>query len=230
MAAHRKDLNDDVIIKMYLDGVSTTEIGKKFNITHRTVLLRLKKNNISRRTLSESQWNHKNKEIPEDFNDYNIMYDLYVNQRLSKKDLGIKYRCDPCVIDRVLRNLGIKVRNNSESKVGIMVGEDHPNWKGGVSTLSQRVREYISNKYITYKALERDNFQCKICGSTKDLAAHHIIPFKNIMDRIIDEHEDLEIESAEMYNICVEDPEINNINNLITVCSDCHHKIHGRRT
>ena len=76
MAAHRKDLNDNTIVEMYLNGASTTEIAQELGVTHRTILLRLKKNNISRRTLSESQWNFKQKEIPEDFNNYEKMYDL----------------------------------------------------------------------------------------------------------------------------------------------------------
>lgn len=230
MAAHRKDLNDDIIIAKYLSGESTTEIGKELNTSHRTILLRLKKNNITRRTLVESQWNLKSKTLPEDFSNYEVMYDLYVTQRLSKKDLGIKYNCDPCVIDRVLRNLGIEVRNNSQSKLGLFSGEIHPNWKGGISTLSQRVREYLTDKHITYEVLKRDNFKCKICGSRRDLDVHHLISFKYIIDSIIDKYPNLEINSQEMYEICIKDPNLNNLNNLITVCSDCHHKIHGRRT
>lgn len=230
MAAHRKDIDDNFIIEKYLNGASTTEIGRMLNVSHRTVILRLKKNNITRRSLSESQWNFKNKIIPEDFNNRDIMYDLYINQRLSKKDLGIKYNCDPCVIDRVLRNLNIDVRDNSQSKIGLMIGDKHPNWKGGISSLSQRVREYLTNKHITFEVLKRDNFECKICGSKKDLDVHHIISFKFIIDRIVDEHPDIDINTDEMYKYCISDKELNNLNNLITVCSDCHHKIHGRRT
>ena len=29
-----------------------------------------------------------------------------------------------------------------------MVGNNHPNWKGGISTLSQRLREYCSNNSL----------------------------------------------------------------------------------
>ena len=54
MAANRKDLNDNEIIEMYLSGMSLTEIAKKLNTTHRTILLRLKKHTIERRNLSES--------------------------------------------------------------------------------------------------------------------------------------------------------------------------------
>lgn len=231
MAAHRKDLNDTTIIEMYLNGASSTEIGRTLGVSHRTILLRLKKNNISRRTLSESQWNLKNKEFPEEFNDYNTMYQKYIIEGKSKKELGEEFNCDPCVIDRVLKELGITVRNNSQSKVGLMVGESHPNWKGGISSLSSRIREYLTDKHINGEVLRRDNWTCTICGSKKNLHVHHIIHFKTIVDRIIEEHPELSIEdnADELYNIAVRDSEINNLNNLITVCSECHHKIHGKK-
>ena len=38
---------------------------------------------------------------------------MYVTQRLSKKDIGEKYNCDPCVIDKILKEFNIPVRNNS---------------------------------------------------------------------------------------------------------------------
>lgn len=229
MAAH-KNLDDKTIIEMYLNGASTTEIGKALGTTHRTIILRLKKNNISRRTLSESQWNYKNKEMPDDFNSYETMYQKYIVEGKSKKDLGIIYNCDPCVIDRVLKELGIEVRNNSESKVGLMVGSTHPNWKGGISQLTPRVRQYLTDQHINGKVLKRDNYKCTICGGKNQLHVHHIIHFKTIMDRILNEHPDLNpIDNCdELYQIAIADKEINNTNNLITVCSECHHKIHGK--
>ena len=53
MAAHRKDLDDSTIIDLYLQGKSSTEIAKQFGTSHRTILLRLKKHTIERRTLAE---------------------------------------------------------------------------------------------------------------------------------------------------------------------------------
>lgn len=113
-----------MICQLYLDGFSSTDIGKEFNITHKTVLEHLKHCNIPIRNLSESQWNYNNKNIPEEFNSYEAMYDLYINKQLSKKDLGIKFNCDPCVIDRVLKSFNIPIRNNSESKIGLITGEN----------------------------------------------------------------------------------------------------------
>lgn len=230
MAINRKDLDDKVIIDLYLQGKSSTEIAKQLKTTHRTILLRLKKHTIERRSLSESQWNFKNKEIPSDFSNKEVMENLYIKEGISKKDLGKRYNCDPCVIDRVLKNLGIKIRNNSESKKGLLTGEKHHNWKGGITTLSARLREYLSSYKFLKGILERDGNKCKICGNPNNLQVHHLIPFKSIVDRIIIQNYPLSptTDSDKLYNIAIKDSELNNTNNLITVCSMCHHRIHGQ--
>ena len=229
MAKNKSYLNDEEIIDMYLNGASSTEIGKKYGVTHRTILLRLKKNNISRRTLSESQWNYNKKDLPNDFYNYDAMYQKYIVERKSKKELGEFYGCDPCVIDRVLKTLGIKKRTNSESKVGLYVGEKAFNWKGGITTLNQRIREYLTDQHIQTKVLKRDNYTCVKCGTHKNLHVHHIVPFKNIMENILSENPKLSVtdNKEELYKIAVQDSRINDTNNLITVCADCHHKLHN---
>ena len=98
---------------------------------------------LSIRGYSESKWVYNKKELPKEFSDYDTMYDLYINQKLSKKDLGIKFNCDPCVIDRVLLTLNIPIRNTSEAHIGLNTGDQHWNWKGGITPLARRLREYF---------------------------------------------------------------------------------------
>lgn len=56
-----------------------------------------------------------------------MLYDLYINQRLSKQDLGLRYNCSPDVIDRVLKEFNIPIRGDSECKIGLRTGSRHHN-------------------------------------------------------------------------------------------------------
>lgn len=52
--------------------------------------------------------------------------------------------------------------------------------------------------------LLRDNNQCKICGNKCDLQVHHIYS--------LDNHPEMRLEN----------------NNLITLCTSCHHDVHNQ--
>ena len=54
---------------------------------------------------------------------------------------------------------------------------------------------------LRFVVFKRDGFRCVICGSRHNLVCHHIIPV-----RCGGSH---------------------NLDNLITLCEDCHKKIHG---
>lgn len=222
------DSKDEIICQLYFDGFSTTEIGDELGISHKTVCSHLEHCGISRRTLSEAQWNHNNKTLPKEFKSYEKMYDLYINQHLSKKELGYLFNCDPCVIDKILRELGIPIRNNAESKIGLLFGDKHWNWKGGLTSLSRRLREFFGTN-LTLKVLERDNYKCRICGSKHKLQVHHIIQFKDILAKILNENPQYRLPDNinELYDIATKDPQFLDCDNLITYCRDCHHKIHG---
>lgn len=221
--------NDDKICSYYMDGMSSTEIAKIFNTTHCTILKHLEHCGITRRTLSESQWNYNNKEFPEDLKDYDKVYDMYINQKLSKKDLSDKYNCSTRVIDRVLKEFDIPIRNNSEAKIGLFVGDKHPNWQGGITGLHMRLREAFYVQQVP-KVLARDNYTCQRCGAKRPLQVHHINHFSTIFHRILDEHPDLDPikDQNELYEIALKDSEFCDLNNLVTYCKECHlFHIHG---
>lgn len=85
-------------------------------------------------------------------------------------------------------------------------GNEHPAWKGGHPEF------YGKNwKQKRKKTLKRDSYKCQMCGTTPkklghDLDVHHIKPI-----RIFDEPEDA-----------------NFLENLITVCRECHREIEGK--
>lgn len=71
---------DGIIISMYLDGYSSTEIAKALNSTHITILNHLRHNQVPIRTFVECQFNYLNKEVPKELNFMN----LYINYILHK--------------------------------------------------------------------------------------------------------------------------------------------------
>ena len=221
---------DELICSLYLeDKISAVEIAKIAGMSIKGVYNHLYKNGIKPRSLSEAQWLYRGKEIPEELFNRDSLYELYITRRLSKKDIAEQYNCDPCVIDRLLKSFGIPVRNNSEAKIGLYIGDKHPNWKGGLATLSARLRQYTMD-HLSPIAARRDNYTCQLCGKTHTiLHVHHIKHFSEILARILAEHPDLDpIKNVnELFEIGIKDKELNDIDNLITYCKDCHlHKIH----
>lgn len=84
-------------------------------------------------------------------------------------------------------------------------GENHPNWKGGITPENQKMRG--SPKYASWRkaVFVRDGYTCQICGRYGgELNAHHIEPWaKNPTKRF-----------------CVD--------NGITLCKACHKQLHRR--
>lgn len=222
--------DDNLIKELYVDKkMSTTEIAKQFNVSHRTIILHLNKLGIKRRTLHESQYNYRGKDIPKEFSNYNTMYNLYITQHKTREQLGKDFNCAPHVILRVLKGLGIPIRNKNTAKIGVQKGEAHHNWKGGITTLNQLCREYFTVN-LTPLVLKRDNYKCQLCGSKKDLHVHHIKHFKDIMNELIAEHPELTIQDnkQQLYDLVINDERFLDTNNLITYCKHCHQTIiHG---
>lgn len=88
----------------------------------------------------------------------------------------------------------------------IVRGENHPNWKGGVSKINRPERHYLMET-LEYKmwrrqVFERDNYICQICNRKKEISgklhADHKIPW------IIDEKRRFDVSNGQ------------------TLCIDCH--------
>lgn len=95
-------------------------------------------------------------------------------------------------------------------------GEKNPCWRGGRSTLVQRIRTCFEYRQWRSDVYQRDNFTCTECGNNKsgNLNADHITSFVTIMEK---------------YNIttmeqALECDELWNINNGRTLCIECHRK------
>lgn len=97
-----------------------------------------------------------------------------------------------------------KTRTGKDNPMYGREGQKHPNWSGGYE------RNYGTGwNEARRKTLERDDYTCQECGMTQDehkekygysLEAHHIIPFRTFDDS----------------------EEANKLENLVTVCTQCH--------
>jgi hypothetical protein len=157
-------------------------------------------------------------------------YDKIIIERYQKgdsscvlsKDIGCT---DQTIIYRLEIN-GIKIRSTSEANRGRPFSKEHiekiskskiekgsargfrnPNWKGGISDNWSKLR--FSQEYVIWRksVFEKDNYTCRGCGYDKGhtLQAHHILRRVDFPHLIFA------------------------IDNGITLCKNCHKKIHSKR-
>lgn len=95
------------------------------------------------------------------------------------------------------------------------IGENHPGWKGGTTSLAEKIRK--STKYINWRnsIFEKDNYICQKCDQKGgELNADHIKTFVRILK------ENLIVNLNDAYNC----EELWDINNGRTLCKPCHIK------
>lgn len=80
-------------------------------------------------------------------------------------------------------------------------GPNHYNFKGVYET-NRKLRQSPMYRKWKKEVLNRDNYQCQLCGSEKQLHAHHIKPFSIFPDLRFD------------------------VSNGLTLCSTCHLNTH----
>lgn len=224
------DALDDEWIDLYLTNqCSTSQIGEMYGVSHGTVKKHLLRSGIDIRSYSEAQRAFQGKQkLSSDLDDYDIMYNLYVTQKLDLKVIGERYSCTAKAVRDKLTSLKIPIRTLTETRLGRYTGEAHPNWKGGITKLSARLREYF-NDWLAPMVRLRDNYQCQLCGCGSNLHVHHIKKFSDILHDVVSEHPEYDptININELYEIAKNDQRFLNTDNLITYCRDCHlYKIH----
>ena len=148
--AQRRPLKDVDLNELYTNQrMSSTEIAKLYNVSHRAVLSELKRQGIPSRSLSESQFASKNLERNPLLNNKEWLYEEYITKRRSVKDIAIELNHSTRVVKDAIKSFEIPTRGCSESKIGINTGSDHPNWQNGKTPLDALCREYFQINIAT---------------------------------------------------------------------------------
>ena len=209
--------------------LSAYKIGQMYDTSHSVIIDIVERNGYKARTMQEAQFNYNKKEIPDLYKNADKLRYLYWDCGLNSVELEKILNIDAGCIRDQMHRLGIPTRSNAESKIGQMIGEKHPNWKGGICELNVLLREYFQINLAPIAA-KRDNYTCQLCGATHTvLHVHHKKHFSQIVREIINKHPELNIKDnkQELYNIITHDKEFLDIDNLVTYCKDCHlFKIH----
>jgi hypothetical protein len=130
---------------------------------------------------------------------------------ISKGRKGIRFS-EEHINNLKISHLGQKSWSKGKRFFQIL-GEKHPNWKGGISKIDKSCRVMPEYKQWRSDTFTRDNWTCQTCRiKGVYMTAHHIKSFS----KIIKENNIKNIIDASK---CAE---LWNIDNGITLCEECH--------
>ena len=98
-------------------------------------------------------------------------------------------------------------------------GESHYKWKGGLSKLSQSIRQMNEYRKWVDAVRHRDGCKSVRCSSTVKLESHHIKTLAKLL-------EENSIQSRDQARNCLALWELSNGE---TLCEECHYKEHERK-
>lgn len=89
-------------------------------------------------------------------------------------------------------------------------GEGNNNWRGGISSVRQKIHNTEEYNLWRYAVFKRDNFICQKCnmksdGNKNSIVAHHKYIFSKYPEKRLD------------------------VNNGITLCVKCHRRVHSEK-
>jgi 5-methylcytosine-specific restriction endonuclease McrA len=106
----------------------------------------------------------------------------------------------------------------SEANKGKHKGKECHFWKGGISKLTPTIRASFQYRQWRSDVFTNDDYACRICGRKGgQLEAHHIKEF----------HITIEENNIKTIDEAIACSELWDLNNGMTLCKECHKKIHS---
>ena len=105
-----------------------------------------------------------------------------------------------------------------------LTGDKNYSWKGGVTSLADRIKRLPEYSEWRKKVLARDNEVCKTCGDTDSIEVHHKRSFKKLFYDFLQEYSQFSlIEDKEtLVRLAITYKPFWDINNGEALCWTCH--------
>ena len=163
----------------------------------------------------------RSKETIEKMREGNRGKHLSPNTEFKKGDIGYwtnKQRSKK-TIDKIIKTTTGKIRPE-------IVGENNPNWKGGVTPIRSLIRSTFKYKNWRNQCFIRDKYTCQNCFQVGGrLVVYHN---KNSYEILIQNAKNC-IPLLPLFSACMLYDPLWDINNGITLCKKCHKEIHEKR-
>jgi hypothetical protein len=155
-----------------------------------------------------------------------LMFGLYHVEGLSIPEIARATGASRTTVITGLVQCHIETRSISMALRGkprpSMCGARNPAWKGG-STHWRRLARHQLNTVWVYPVMKRDGFKCQTCGSRKDIEAHHVRRFHQIVAIVKARVGDADQQT--LVNAIIAE---HSLDDGLTLCMKCHDELHER--
>ncbi len=159
---------------------------------------------------------------------------LYRNKKckscIMKKKFNGNYKDGRTLKDYFCIDCNKKVWMNSKYCKKCMglnqCGKNNYNWKGGITSLWQLIRELYESKDWRKEVFQRDNYTCQECGDNQggNLEAHHKKRFSIILQEFLNYYSQFSIieDKETLVRLAITWKDFWDLDNGQTLCNDCH--------